>query len=857
MVIVNYPESYIRQSTSTTIPTTQIVEEPATSPDTSSSKIGQRVITPDMKQREKNKIKRELAREGLDVDRRSGKVVPKGYYYTNTGELRKEGPKYKAQLIETTQGKEILIQGKVPSEALKQKIEQYETRQAIQQTSRDVTYTTEGQGVSKAYELQTPKEKEQTAIFTSQLKSTSGGIEYEQRTNNIQTTKPTFTSSSSSQLYNANVYDDRSFKGYTSRIDVAPKGFNYQYEVSKVLGLESLQSPVGKLFVSAYGLAEGGVRGTFGLVKAGYSGVKAVTIDFPKTYKKVSGFTGEVLSGDYSKIKSFGEDLRAKGYSFGEQLYQQPEYTISRTVGEVVVPSKVLDVTLTGAKNVYVATGSKYVPESKVFSSQVLSEGKKFPLATSTEQALQKFNVPTPEGKIIVSTASPGKIRGTMVEEGFSAKYGREDPGIFVTPKGEGSPAFLGVSKQAGYEFTFNPLKPVKEFFKTPGVTEFEVRGVLRQPRVVVAQPGFESTRKFFELEGSKTGYAYITKRSELGQGELSKQFFNPIIREELLPFKFKSDKIVKEAGTTEIEAVVPFKAKFEYETPKTFIGKLKDYEEYTTYQGRAIPIRKGKVLSDTDILSTTDKGITLKTGTVKEAYVESSQALSTKKSISPASSLKYSSTIDASSISSTPSKISSEYGISSDTSRLSSSTPTSTSISSASDISKLSSVSITPESPTSITPSSSPSISSVSIISYPSIPSTPSKPTPSKIPEYIPESIPTTFKGLEKPKKKGKRTELFVKKKGKFELKGISEDNSLLFKKGFDITRGTASASFKVVEEGKTLLRSNILPTDFTRSKRTEGVIVQKREKRISSAGEKFEITRKGIATQRARRLI
>ena len=844
MVVENYPETYLRQSTSTPIQTIQVMETEQTT-DSSSSKIGEKVINQDMKQREKNKIIRELRKEGLDVDRRSGKVVPKGYYYTNTGELRKEGPKYKAQLIETSQGKEILIQGKVPSEALKQKIEQYEARQNIQQTPRDVTYTTEGQGVSKAYELQTPTEKERTAQFTSQLKTTSGGIEYEQRTNNIQTTKPTFTSSNSSQLYNANVYDDRSFKGYTSRVDVAPKGFNYQYEVSKVLGSNNLQGP-GKLLVSAYGLVEGGVRGTFGLAKAGYSGVKAVTIDFPKTYKKVSSFTGEVLSGDYSKIKSFGEDLRAKGYSFGEQLYQQPEYTISRTVGEIVVPGKVLDVALTGAKNVYVATGSKYVPESKVFSSQVLTEGKKFPLATSTEQALQKFNVATPEGKVIVSTASPGKIKGTIVGEGGRAKAGLEDPGAFVTPKGEGSPAFLGVSKQAGYEVTLNPLKPIKQFFTTPGLTEFQVKGVLRQPRDVVAQPGFTASKQFFEAEGSRTGYAYITKRSELGQGELVPQ-----------RFKTTEGKFKLEQGTTEIEAVVPFKAKFEYETPKTFLGKLKGFEEFTTYEGRAIPIRRGKVLSDTDILSTTDKGITLKTGTVKEAYTQSSQALSTKKSVSPASSLKYSSSLDTSSISSSPSKISSEYSISSDTSRLSSNTPTSTSISSASDISRLSSVSITPESPTSITPSSSSSISSISSISYPSIPSTPSKSTPSKIPEYVPENIPTTFKGLEKPKKKGKRSELFVKRRGKFELKGVSDDEGLLFKKGFDITRGTASASFKVVEEGKTLLRPNILPTDFTKSKRTEGVIVQKREKRISSAGEKFEISQKGIATQRARRLI
>ena len=149
MVVQNYPETFIRQSTSTTIPTTQIVEEPATSPDTSSSKIGQRVITQDMKQREKNKIRRELRKEGLDVDKRSGQVVPKGYYYTNTGQLRKQGAKYDVQLVETQSGKEILTQGKVPKEFVQRQVERYEATIPKEQTSRDVVYTSEGVGNSK------------------------------------------------------------------------------------------------------------------------------------------------------------------------------------------------------------------------------------------------------------------------------------------------------------------------------------------------------------------------------------------------------------------------------------------------------------------------------------------------------------------------------------------------------------------------------------------------------------------------------------------------------------------------------------------------------------------------------------
>ena len=72
-----------------------------------------------------------------------------------------------------------------------------------------------------------------------------------------------------------------------------------------------------------------------------------------------------------------------------------------------------------------------------------------------------------------------------------------------------------------------------------------------------------------------------------------------------------------------------------------------------------------------------------------------------------------------------------------------------------------------------------------------------------------------------------------------------------MAFKKGYDINRATASASFKVIEDNKTV-KPFSLPSDFTKSKREEGVIVQKREKRISSFGEKFDITRRGIESRR-----
>ena len=104
--------------------------------------------------------------------------------------------------------------------------------------------------------------------------------------------------------------------------------------------------------------------------------------------------------------------------------------------------------------------------------------------------------------------------------------------------------------------------------------------------------------------------------------------------------------------------------------------------------------------------------------------------------------------------------------------------------------------------------------------------------------------------------KKKGSKSKLFVKRKGKFELKGEGEDLGLLFKRGKDILQNTASASFKVISESGSAILPNILPNHFYESKRNKGTIVQARENRINTAGEKMEITRKGIDANR-RRLI
>lgn len=86
----------------------------------------------------------------------------------------------------------------------------------------------------------------------------------------------------------------------------------------------------------------------------------------------------------------------------------------------------------------------------------------------------------------------------------------------------------------------------------------------------------------------------------------------------------------------------------------------------------------------------------------------------------------------------------------------------------------------------------------------------------------------------------------LFVRRRGKFNFIGSFQTPELAYEKGRKIVRETAAASFKIGGRVNKLFDTDILP-----STREANVYIQKREKRISSAGEKVEITQKGWLSQ------
>lgn len=134
--------------------------------------------------------------------------------------------------------------------------------------------------------------------------------------------------------------------------------------------------------------------------------------------------------------------------------------------------------------------------------------------------------------------------------------------------------------------------------------------------------------------------------------------------------------------------------------------------------------------------------------------------------------------------------------------------------------------------------------------------PLTPQRPTTPSSPPQQPPELFKPFKSILKPttakqKAIGKFTTL-VKTKGKFRKTFESEDIFEAFAVGKKTVAQSSSASFKVTDQKGELqnIGLNILGNKFRRSKINRGIIVEKRRFRIDTAGEKEEITKKGLFT-------
>jgi len=91
------------------------------------------------------------------------------------------------------------------------------------------------------------------------------------------------------------------------------------------------------------------------------------------------------------------------------------------------------------------------------------------------------------------------------------------------------------------------------------------------------------------------------------------------------------------------------------------------------------------------------------------------------------------------------------------------------------------------------------------------------------------------------------------VRRRGQFSSIGSFASAEKAFAVASQNVASTAAASFKVSDSsGNVLSKLGNIGKDYYRSKKEKGVIIQKRSKRISSAGELREITFEGIKSNR-----
>lgn len=589
------------------------------------------------------------------------------------------------------------------------------------------------------------------------------------------------------------------------------------------------------------------------------------------------------IKGSFELGKSLIKDPYGTGYQIGEQIQQEPSKFIGEQIGAYIAVKGALEIIPKYTKNLYIKVGATEIPTEQVFAKSVLEGKEKLPTSNSIIESIESFQetkqpvlvekkvgnnfVPVPKSqlaelpfnvpeKIYASTASPSKISGTVAEVGKKAAKGYEDPGIYVTPKGKASPYFLRLSAE-GYEYSFDPITAIKQKFGIPTITEFAAENILLYPREVISKPGFEEIFSFQESQAG-SGNIFITKRSEIGQGTIPRQkFFNPI-----------SKKIEFELGTSEIEAVIPIKQEFKAVKPGSFLGKIKGFEEFTLFEGKPVAIRKadlvvldeaptGKPLDiislekvakeqralSSQLTSEVSSGAELSLALVPSKSSESLFSFDVLEFYTPGSEGSSSLLPELSSGSSAPTKSSSSQSVLSDLS----SSAKSGSLSSSGSSSGLS------------FPVSSINGRSGAGSSDRSRGFSGGGSSGGRVPGLnIPTRKTKSDSDDEEEEKKG-LFEIQVRRGGLFKTIGTAEDLKRAVLLGRSRVEETAAASFKIkgIDQVEDLskIQSYLPRKKFYQSEKEAGVFIQKNKFRISSAGEKGEITYKGIFASKSKK--
>lgn len=349
--------------------------------------------------------------------------------------------------------------------------------------------------------------------------------------------------------------------------------------------------------------AQAGVYGTSAFVVAAPSSVLQVGKEFVQT---LTSPLDTIDSAVALTTKEGRSDFGYQAGEFGSRLQKGEPRAASLVAANVLFPQ--LPKTIKTFKTETELFTAKEIPKDQVFTNN--------PTTRSTGDALKQFKDANFEiqtsGATPLTTDSFFSKTGT-IGEGRKGSKGLEDPGVYFSPGGKGQEQFLRITPMSDAKYTLNPKKLYETYadiFKTPTVTKIQTTGIKVQPKEVTLKPGFEASADYLQTKLG-TGEAFITKRSQIGKGEVPKSKFElkqdfPLEQKALTVERngkivklkegdiAKKGDVVKTAGTSETEAVLPAGTKYKYT----------DLEGYTIVKGEKVALRRAEIVQDTKVKS-------------------------------------------------------------------------------------------------------------------------------------------------------------------------------------------------------------------------------------------------------------
>ena len=327
-----------------------------------------------------------------------------------------------------------------------------------------------------------------------------------------------------------------------------------------------------------------------------------------KTFRKITVGVGSTAVGVIgSTIKSNIKDAS-----------KHPIYSSGKVTGDIIAPnvwSKTIGGVVNVARSGLIKFGLREVPSTEVFSSATSKSGK-LPLTKSTQETLRNFNknkfkeemfiqrngytevVNVEKNKVWhISQANFGK--SGEFRSGPAGQVGVQDPGLFVSS----SLSPLRINNPNNLQSKGLSLDPIDWVRSTMNRVKTNARGyhikinnVETLPQSVLNEPGFSHIKDYHSSQLGK-GKAFVSKRSTIGHGEIKSQSFKATRDFELKGKVIKIKKILNEKGTIEEEALIPEGTKYVFNNKKNIAQKILGAESYTTFNNQKILLSEGEIL--------------------------------------------------------------------------------------------------------------------------------------------------------------------------------------------------------------------------------------------------------------------